>query len=435
MSKAEPETLEIRQALKLDKRPRSWIRYLWAVGLLSAAAILIWRFWSPTGGQAMIQYKTAPAVRGGLVVIVSATGTLQPVNKVDVGTEMSGTLRTVEVDFNDPVKKGQVLARLDTAKLEAQKLQYQASLAEAKAQLLNAQADVADTRTNLERLKRAYKMSEGKLPSKQDLDAAEIKLTKALAQVEVIKATIAKAQAALGAVETDLAKAVIRAPIDGLILDRKAEPGQTVVSSLQSPVLFTLAEDLARMYLYVAVDEADVGQVREGQSATFLVDAYPLRRFPARLIQARYTPKTEAGVVTYECQLAVDNADLLLRPGMTATADIIVNQVSEAVLAPNAALRFTPEEPLVAKDSSGQDQRSFLSKIMPGPPVRRRNPNQTEASQSSRRNSPRVWILKDGRPEPIPVTTGVTDGINTELLSGDVQPGQELLVDMTRVEK
>lgn len=432
MNKADNDNGKMKQILGLDKRPSIWKRRFVAVAVLLVAVMgAVYWLMAPADGKASVQYKTASVVTGDLVVLVSATGTLEPVNQVDVGTELSGTLRTVEVDFNDPVKQGQVLARLDTSKLEAQKLQYEASLAVAMAELRIDQAGLVEAKANLDRLKRIYQLSSGKLPSKQDLDSAEATYHKALAQGEGAKANIAKARAAKDANDSDLSKAVIRAPINGIVLDRQVEPGQTVAASLSTPVLFTLAEDLAHMSLYVAVDEADVGQVKEGQPATFMVDAYPNQQFPAQIAQVRYTPQTNAGVVTYECLLSVDNSELLLRPGMTATADITVNQTQNALLVPNAALRFTPVRTNSAVDTSQQPQRSILSRLLPRRPHNRSN-NKKEPEQPS---SASVWVLKDGQPAAVPVTPGASDGIQTEIVAGNLQPGQELLVDTMQVTK
>ncbi|MEW5722235.1 MAG: efflux RND transporter periplasmic adaptor subunit [Thermodesulfobacteriota bacterium] len=432
MNKGQKENEDIRQVLDLGGRfPRRKWYFIIILICLPVAAALVLKFWPAGGSQSGVSYKTEKAVRGELTVTVSATGTLKPVNQVDVGTEISGTLKTVEVDFNDPVKQDQVLARLDTTKLEAQKLQNEAALAVAEAELQSARADLVEAKTSLDRLWRVYKLSEGKMPSRQDLDTAQAKHKKALAQVEVGKANVAKAQAAKEATESDLSKAIIRAPIDGIVLDRQVEVGQTVAASLQTPVLFTLAEDLTRMYLYVSVDEADVGQVREGQSATFSVDAYPDRQFPAHITQVRYTPQTESGVVTYICLLSVDNFDLLLRPGMTATADILVRKTQDALLVPNAALRFTPADQ--AAPSEEAPRQSFLSRLMPGP--RRRPQGKRAQNQSKSRPTTQVWVLNEGRPFAIPVTTGATDGVVTEIVAGEVKPGQELLVETVQAKK
>lgn len=423
---------DIQTVLEMDNRPGKWKRYIIiATVCLIAAGAAAWAAWGRANGTSAIQFQTAQAAKGDLVVTVSATGTLEPVNQVDVGTELSGTLKTVEVDYNDPVVKGQVLARLDTTKLQAQKLQYEAALAVARADLLDAQADLANAKSTFERYQKTFQLSGGRSPSRQDLDSAEAAYKKAAAQVQVAQANILKSQASIDATVSDLEKSIIRSPFNGMVLERSVEPGQTVAASMQTPVLFTLAEDLKKMDLKVAVDEADVGLVKEGQPAVFSVDAYPDRRFQAHISQVRYNPQTDDDVVTYECLLTVDNSDLLLRPGMTATADITVNQVKQALLVPNAALRFTPPLPDASAENSASSSGGFLSKLMPRPP-RRSNAKSNNGSNPQAKPQQRVWVLKDGLPEPILVAAGMTDGVHTQVLSGDVQPGQDVLIDVVR---
>ncbi|HSO19774.1 MAG TPA: efflux RND transporter periplasmic adaptor subunit, partial [Desulfosarcina sp.] len=332
--------IDISQALELNgtsgrgRRMRKWL--LWGVPLLAAAGLFL--LWGGDGNGAKVQYITQPAAMGDLTVTVTATGNLEPINQVDVGSELSGIVRTVEVDYNDPVTEGQVLARLDTSKLEALVLQSKASLDAAKGKLLQVQATIRETRLKQDQLKKLGKMTDRRAVSQLDLDVANAALARALADEISAKAEVDRAKAILDANETDLSKAVIRSPINGIVLTRSVEPGQTVAASLQAPVLFTLAEDLTQMALHVDVDEADVGQVAAGQNAVFTVDAYPNRTFPARITQVRFGPKAVEGVVTYETLLNVENQDLSLRPGMTATAEIVVQKIENALLVPNAAL-------------------------------------------------------------------------------------------------
>ena len=237
-------------------------------------------------------------------------------------------------------------------------------------------------------------------------------------------AAVSESQAAVQANETDLSKSVIRSPIKGVVLTRSIEPGQTVAASFQAPTLFTLAEDLAKMELHVNIDEADVGKVREGQKATFSVSAYPNRTFNAQITQARYGSSTTSGVVTYETVLKVDNADLSLRPGMTATADITVQQIEEALLVPNAALRFTP--PVFRRLRLIWRERRSFPKLLPSPPQAKQNQNGLDKDKKQQK----VWTLQDGKPTAIAITTGATNGILTEVMSGNIEPGMKLLVDL-----
>jgi len=401
------------------RRALKWIVVLVLLGLAAWVAMSLF-----SSSPAQYTYQAADAKRGDLTVSVTATGTLQPVNQVDVGTEISGTVESVDVDFNDRVKRGQVLATLNTDQLSARLRQSQAALELARANVQTAQATVLETRTKYNRLET---LAAKGMASQDDLDTAAAAFTRANAAVEVAKAQVTQAQAQVDADRTALQKAQIRSPIDGIVLQREVEPGQTVAASLQTPVLFTLAENLAQMELNVAVDEADVGHVKKGQKASFTVDAFPGRTFPAVIDQVRYAPQTVQGVVTYETVLLVDNSDLTLRPGMTATVDIVVGDYPNVLLVPNAALRFTP--PATQAKSSGG---SLFSRLFPRP--RRSAPTAREAGDAGARTQ-RVWVLRDGQPAAIPIEVGASDGQMTQVLSGDLQPGTALLTDVTRATK
>lgn len=406
-------------------RRRHRLRRLLTTALLLVGGVVAIFWWQRDTPATAPHYLTKEVRRGDLKVVVTATGNLEPVNEVTVGSELSGIVRSVEVDYNDHVRRGQVLARLDTSKLAAQVAQSKATLEVARAKVLQTKATVLQTSQNLERLQAVLKMSHGKAVSKQDLEAAQADLARARADQASAEATVSQAKAVLEANETDLGKLVIYSPINGVVLTRSVDPGQTVAASLQAPVLFSLAEDLTKMELHVDVDEADVGRVKAGQSAVFTVDAYPERHFPAKISQVRYGSKTVDGVVTYETLLAVDNSDLSLRPGMTATADITVQQVHNALLVPNAALRFVPP-----RRPSGNDERhrggSILSRLFP-----HRHHDHREAQRDTKndRQSQRVWLVRNGKLMPVPVTTGATDGTMTEITGGNLQTGQKVVVD------
>jgi len=390
-----------------------------AVVLLLAASAL---FWLLPGKESGLRYETAEVQRRDLTVTVTATGTLQPVNQVDVGSELSGTIETVAVDFNDKVERGQVLARLDTDRLQAQVLESRASLQSNEARVKEAQATVLETRLAFERCE---KLAERQLCTTGDLDAARAAHARAQAAEASARAQVAVARATLDGKETELAKTEIRSPIDGLVLLRQIEPGQTVAASLQAPILFTLAEDLAQMELHVAVDEADVGRIEEGQAAVFSVDAWPERSFPANITQVRYAPQTVEGVVTYETVLAVDNSDLLLRPGMTATAVITVERLADVLLVPNAALRFTPPQ----DEPEAPRQRGAFGILFPRPP------HEARRSNLERNGDPKVWLLRDAAPVAVPVKPGASDGRYTELKSGELQAGERVVVDSVSVKR
>jgi len=355
---------------------------------------------------------------------VTATGTLQPTNQVDVSSELSGTVRTVSADFNDIVKVGQELAKLDTSKLESAVLQSRAAVESARAKVEQAQASLAEAESQIARLQHVRELSGGKVPSQADIDTANAAVLRARADVASNKASVAQAQATLDGQLTDLGKASIKSPINGIVLVRNVEPGQTVASSLQAPVLFTLAEDLTRMELHVSVDEADVGQVKEGQSAAFTVDAWPERRFDAKVQQVRFGAVTLAGVVTYETVLEVDNSERLLRPGMTATAEITVNQLTNALLVPNAALRFVP--PARAQAPQG----GLLNALLP---MRRFGARPTNEKPDAKHT--KVYVLAKSRPQAVELVTGATDGTWTEVRSGELEADTPLVTDASAAKK
>jgi HlyD family secretion protein len=400
------------------RRGRRWLWLLAAMTVMAAGGLLFLRNGKEAAGPA---YKTEAAVVDTLVVRVSATGNLQPTNQVDVGSELSGIIDQVLVDVNDRVKKGQVLARLDLSKLEDAVAKSRANLASAQAQVLQARATVAQSRAELGRMRQVSALSGGKVPSASEMDTAEADLKRAEADEAKALAVVRQAQADLQSDETNLRKASIRSPIDGVVLAREVDPGQTVAASFQAPVLFTLAEDLSKMELQVDVDEADVGQVSEGQNATFTVDAWPGRRFDAVITKVSFGSQEKDGVISYLTELQVDNADLSLRPGMTGTAEIITLVRENALLVPNAALRFTPPEAGSGRQQTG---KSLVGALMPRPP--RQSAPQAKTANGA---APKVWILRDGQPVPVEVKTGATNGRMTEILDGTLTAGAEVVTE------
>jgi HlyD family secretion protein len=400
------------------RRGRRWLWLLAAMTVMAAGGLLFLRNGKEAAGPA---YKTEAAVVDTLVVRVSATGNLQPTNQVDVGSELSGIIDQVLVDVNDRVKKGQVLARLDLSKLEDAVAKSRANLASAQAQVLQARATVAQSRAELGRMRQVSALSGGKVPSASEMDTAEADLKRAEADEAKALAVVRQAQADLQSDETNLRKASIRSPIDGVVLAREVDPGQTVAASFQAPVLFTLAEDLSKMELQVDVDEADVGQVSEGQNATFTVDAWPGRRFDAVITKVSFGSQEKDGVISYLTELQVDNADLSLRPGMTGTAEIITLVRENALLVPNAALRFTPPEAGSGRQQTG---KSLVGALMPRPP--RQSAPQAKTANGA---APKVWILRDGQPVPVEVKTGATNGRMTEILDGTLAAGAEVVTE------
>jgi HlyD family secretion protein len=412
---------DVEAILESQSAPRRWLSrgLLWATIAIIAAAIAA-TLWLWDSGQSAVRYVTEPASRGNLIVIVTATGSAQPTNKVAVSSELSGTIRKVLVDYNSIVSSGDVLAELDTDKLIATVESSRAKLAAANAKVTEAAATIDEKRADYERKKQ---LAERLVTSAHDLEASKAAYDRAVATHVNVLAEVDVAKADLRVNEMNLKKACICSPISGVVLERNVDPGQTVAVSLQAPVLFTIAEDLKQMELQVDVDEADVGKTRIGQRATFSVDAYPEKKFQAEVREIRFASETVQGVVTYKALLTIDNSDLLIRPGMTATAEIVVNEVSNALLVPNEAMRFTP----VA--TSAQPQVGLLQRLLPRPP-RRATPT-LPAKLAGGATSRTLWVLRNGSPVAVAVEIGDTDGRRTEIVKGEIAPGESIIIDST----
>lgn len=427
MSANEQKQGTIPDFLRTDTASRRPWKLLAGIAIAVVAGLLFLFF--GRGGNAGGNYLTETAATGNLVVSISASGTLQPTRSVDVGSELSGTLETVLAEENDRVKKGQILARLDTAKLRDAVTKSKAQLTAAEAEVAQTEATLAETEANLERLRRVAELSGGKVPSKSELASGEAAYRRAGANLASARASVSQARAVLQTDETNIQKAVIRSPIDGVVLARKVEPGQTVAASMTTPVLFTLAEDLTQMELQVKVDEADVSSVQLGQSASFTVSAWAGRSFPATIRRIGLGSTITDNVVTYKTVLSVANDDLALRPGMTATARIITARRENALLVPNAALRFTPPAARSAESSS------VLSHIFPRFPRSGRRPQQASPSASAPGATRTLWVLQEGAPVAVKVQTGVSNGRQTEIVGGDLKTGMTLIVDYQEAAK
>ena len=409
------------------RRPTTWAAAALAVVLLAALA-----WWQARqADRAAPHYLTEPVSRGDIALTVSANGTLQPTRSVSIGSELSGTVAEVLVDVNDRVRKGQVLLRLDPAKLTDQVTKSQAALAAADAAVAQARVGAAQARVALARLEDVQRLSGGKLPAATEMDSARATLDKAVADEAAAKANRTQAQASLDTDQTNLKKASIRSPIDGVVLSRAVEPGNAVAASLQAVTLLTLAEDLSHMKLSVNVDEADVGQVQLGQRATFTVSAWPGRRYPATITRVAFGSATTDNVVTYTTQLEVGNADLSLRPGMTATATIAAQEHKGVLRVPNAALGFSPEAAGAAANppSGGAGGgANMMSRLMPRPPGM--NAPRKAGAPGERPSGPRqVWVLRDGQPAAVPVEVGLSNGRLTEVSSPDLHEGDLVITE------
>ena len=409
------------------QRPALWLGAALLLG--GAGGYVYWQ--QQQSANTAPRFISEPVARGNLTLTVSANGTLQPTRSVNIGSELSGTVRRVMVDVNDQVKKGQVLVELDTDKLSAQVLRSRASLAAAHARQAQSGATLKEVQAQLVRLEEVARLSGGQVPSVAELDAARASVERAVADTASASASVQDAKAALSTDETNLSKASIRSPIDGVVLTRTVDPGNAVAASLQAVTLFTVAEDLAQLELQVNVDEADVGVIKVGQKASFTVSAYPSRPYPASIKRVAFGSTKTDNVVTYITWLDVDNSDLSLRPGMTAAATITSTERNNVLLVPNTALRFTPAvagapgAPGAAAGGSG----NIMSKLMPRMPRSgtRRSAGSTEKSAPGKTRQ--IWLLRDGVAEPLQVSVGISDGRMTEVTSDDLQEGMQVITD------
>ncbi len=410
-------------------RRRAWLLSL--LPLLAAAALLYaWQPWQPS--ESGPRYRLAKLERGPLSAAVSASGTLSALVTVQVGSQISGQIQEIRVDFNSEVKKDQIIARLDPDTFESRVAQAEADLNAAEsaaevargnlvvrqAEVGKAQIALADAERNLERKRALVKQN---FISAAELDGAQAALDTAREQLNLVRADLAVTQAQVGSARAqvsqrqaglqqarlDLGRTIIRSPVDGVVISRNIDVGQTVAASFQAPVLFTIARDLRQMEVNVAVDEADVGRVATGQKLRFTVDAFPGERFAGQVTQIRKSPVTNNNVVTYSVMARVDNPDLKLLPGMTASARILTEERQDALKLPNEALRFRPVQ------ADGTPVKLEVRGREEGPGI-----------------PGRVWVLKEGKPSAVSVRLGVSDGKATEMLKGELQAGQEIILGL-----
>lgn len=414
--------------VKPQPKWRRWAKWgAVAIGVVLLALLLQRCF----GGTDEVRYSTEPVRRGDLTVSVSATGKLAPTNQVTVGSQLSGLVTRVIVDVNDRVTAGQPLALIDPEQIDEQIRAGEAQQRANQAQVGQAQATVAEANAQLARLEEVYRLSNGRVPSATELQTGRANAQRAVAALRVAQANVAAARAQLAQSQTQRARAIIRSPVSGVVLARQVDPGQTVAASFNTPTLFVIAEDLTQMKLEVAIDEADVGAVQLGQRATFTVDAFPGRTFPAtitrvdlgsNLTASAATSSTTSAtaatgqVVSYAADLSVANPTGQLRPGMTATADIVTSDKRNVLLVPNAALRFRPA-------AAGAGQGGIAGSLTFRP--RRDRPERTARVGRGARQT--VYVRgEDGQPRAVQVVTGDTNGSVTEVLSG-IQPGAQVI--------
>jgi len=346
-------------------------------------------------------YRTDPVTRGDIQQTVTATGTVNAVTTVQVGTQVSGTIKSLYVDFNSRVKKGQIIAQIDPSTFESQVLQAQANLLSAQANLQKAQTSLANDKKTYDRNKELFTKN---LIAQSDLDAAETNYQTDKALVASANAQIEQTKASLDYAKQNLAYTRIVSPVDGVVISRNVDVGQTVAASFQTPTLFTIAQDLTKMQIDTNVAESDIGVVKLKQEVDFTVDAYPDTTFEGKVWQIRQAPITVQNVVTYDVVIQVNNKDLRLMPGMTANASIVIQTRHDVLRITNAALRFRFSDKPVGAGSAGAGEKK----------------------------GPSVWVLENNKPKRVGITPGVSDGNYTEVVSGDLKEGQQAIVEALR---
>lgn len=416
-----PDSATIEAITRRRKRFRlAWV--LWPLLVLSLLGGAYLWLQGRSSATAAVHYTTSPVARGDITVKVTAVGTVEPIQQVEVASLISGTISEIHVKVNDKVTKGQVLAKLDTSSLEAELARDQATLVARKAAVEDA---LAAQEAAIDSLARAQKIHDRGLNSEENLAAAATAKRRADAGLASALANVKVAEADVKLSQTNIDKAVIVSPIDGMVLDVAADLGQTVSSNINTVTLFTLAHDLGQMQLRIDVDEADIGKVELGDPAQFSVDAYLGESFPAKVSEMHYAPQTVDGIVTYPTILAIDNSDHRLRPGMTASADVTVEEVKGALAVPNAAFRYAPPVAKAAQKTTGLLGMLF-SNGTPGS-----NSGNGTAKAVSKDGLRALYVLKDGQPTEIKVKTGVTDGDMTEVLDGPLTAGDLVITAQT----
>jgi len=432
---------------------KRWIPRIIALALVAGGAVFLWVKKPWVKADKPISYQTVAVSKGNIAAQVTANGTLSARGTVQVGAQVSGRVVEIHADFNDQVTKGQIIAKLDEQVLKAQITSASASVALASANVSKAQVTVSDAERQYKRQKT---LQDQQLVAGATVESAEVAYDTAKAALVAAKAQLAQAQAQLAQTKLNLSYATIYSPVDGVVLSRAVDVGQTVAASLSAPVLFTIAEDLARMQINTAVSEADVGRLKDGMEATFSVDAFPGKTFKGVVRQVRNAPTTTQGVVTYDAVIDVDNPDKSLRPGMTANVTFVLAQVADAIKIPNAALRFKPtRDQMMAMrggDAGGRGSGMGRRRDGGGSGGGSGSAGMT-GSGSAGGGSPRpdvaggasggrmrdfgdkkpVWKLVAGKPQMVLVKPGLTDGSTTEMLDGELQPGDELITEVTGV--
>lgn len=401
------------------------LRIIVVVVLLAGAAVglYVWAPWS-VAERAPIAFETAKVDQGSIAARVTATGTLAPRNAVQVGVQVSGRVLELHADWNDRVKAGDLIARLEPQNFEAQVAQAKANLAVARANRTQAEAESREAQRQLARMAELRKRE---LVSASEADTAATRAATTRAVIAARKAQVEQAEASLSQAELNLGYTYIHSPVDGVVLQRSVDVGQTVAASFQSPVLFTIAEDLGRMQIDTSVAEGDVGRIVQGMPATFGVDAFPGRSFAGTVRQVRNSPTSVQGVVTYNAVIDVANEDLALKPGMTANVTFVTREIEQATRIPNAALRFRPTPDVIRRmrgEEVAKSSGGLLGGMGGGP---RSNGNAASGESDGKRT---LWKVVNGKASLVRVKTGLTDGTWTELQEGELAIGDELVTDV-----
>lgn len=411
------DTQLIQELEKFDVK-KSKKNYIWAILVLLLALGLVYYFLvQKKGNKAFeVEYVTKKVTQGDLSVIVSATGNLNPTNSVDIGVEVSGTIKEIYVDFNDEVEVGQILAKLDTRKLQSEVDGLTAALSIAKANQKESEVDLKNKKLIYDRTLRMFNNSGGKYPSVNELDGTKFTYEGAVSSLNAMKAKVEQSSSNLNTALQNLDKAVVKSSIKGIVLNREVEVGQTLAATMSAPKLFTLAKDLTNMDLIVSIDEADVADIKKDLPVTFTVDAYPNKIFKGKIKQVRLNPITANGVVTYETVVGVNNEELLLRPGMTATAKIVTKESKDKLIIPNSALRFKPK-------NLNDDKKNTMNFV--GPPKRPQGEN--SAKDLTKKEFSPIFILENNKTKKVMVKVLDTDGKSTSIESKDLKIDDEVI--------
>jgi HlyD family secretion protein len=398
--------------------------------LLTTAALLLAggagvAYWRMGGDGTEVPFVTVPVKRGSITQIVSSTGTLQAGITVQVGSQVSGTIEKLFADFNSKVKAGQIVGQLNQDKFKAAVEQARANLAASQSNLAKARVAVEEAGRTLDRTR---ELRRRELTAQSELDAAQTTHDAAVAQLEVNKAQVAQAQAAINQVEVDLKNTTIRSPVDGIVISRNVDVGQTVAASLTAPTLFTIANDLSKMEVHSNVDEADVGNVWEGQDVSFTVDAFPARRFRGKVYQVRNSPVNVQGVVTYNAVARIDNEELLLKPGMTANVQFLVSRQEDVLTIPNMAMRFRPPDQKDEAQDLLRQERSRVAKPVGTRRTSRAGGIGAAAGAARANRHVTVYVLRDNKAQPVEIQLGITDGSRTEVRGGELSENDPLII-------